>query len=131
MHSWFFHVHLHAFSRTYFGFHVHLLLSRPRPVFTYTPSFSSSFGQTDFGHIFRVQMVPQECFLSQPSEKLTGCKLKPESECISTGKPTVLKNRCYQRRNLQFSIGRVVNYRIFPWPIEDTSMETPSALTGC
>ena len=59
VHSWFFHVHLHTFSRTYFGFHVHLLFSRPRPVFTYTPSFSSSFGQTDFGHIFRVQMAPQ------------------------------------------------------------------------
>ena len=59
VHSWFFHVHLHTFSRTYFGFHVHLLFSRPLPVFTYTPSFSSSFGQTDFGRIFRVQMAPQ------------------------------------------------------------------------
>ena len=60
VHSWFFHVHLHTFSRTYFGFHVHLLFSRPHLVFAYTPPFSSSFGQTDFGHIFRVQMVPQE-----------------------------------------------------------------------
>ena len=60
VHSWFFHVHLHTFSRTYFGFRVHLLFSRPHLVFTYTPPFSSSFGQTDFGRIFRVQMVPQE-----------------------------------------------------------------------
>ena len=48
-----FHVHILVFTAIY------ILFSRPHLVFTYTPSFSSSFGQTDFGRIFRVQMVCQ------------------------------------------------------------------------
>ena len=74
VHSWFFHVHLHTFSRTYFGFHVHLLFSRPHLVFAYTPPFSSSFGQTDFGHsvlefrhiLLDVQVWSRTCCIAAP-----------------------------------------------------------------
>ena len=56
-----------------FGFHGHILFSCPHLVFTYTPSFSSSFGQTDFGHIFRVQMVCQDMWNVRRGSWRCGC----------------------------------------------------------